>query len=773
MADIQDLTYSVSYELSDDVFAKAVENENKLDEGFKTASMSAAKVDENLSKAASSASKVSNSSGKIDDELKKSSNSSKTFSDHMKQIGDYSQKSNTMIGQLKDTLLSLGAGIGIASLIKAGTDSFTSFEDAMANVRATMGQISNKDFKDMENVALEWGGKTKYSATEAAQAMYYTASAGFDAKTQMEVLPSVLNLASAGGLDLAKSSDILTTSMGALGLSVKDVPNFINQMAVAAQATQTDVDQLGEGILTVGGVARQANMSTADLNTELGILANSGKKGADGGTALRNVLLNLTAPNDQVSKLMKELGVHITDTTGKIRPFNDILLDLKNSMKGFNQGTQMGILEKIGGKENVQGLSILLDGAGKSYEDLKKKITDSKDAAVNMANVQNDTVSGSFKLLKNAIDSTFIKNINNSELGTSLKDLFKGLTSMVPKAANEINYIVKLIKDNKAIILGVITALAGFQIIFKVVGLIGMFTTALGAFKKGEKAVNGIGKALELFKNPVFLVVLAIAALIGILVYAYKTNASFRKTVDELFTAIGSLAKFIGSTVVPILAGPFSAIWNTVKALISNFITIIQGLFTILTGVINFIVGVFTGNWKQAWEGIKQIFTGVFDTLKGAFAAFLNFLSSGINTAIGLVNGITSKIPGIGSKLKIPEVPTIEFKHAAGTDYAPGGLSLVGEYGPEIINLQRGAQVKTANETSTLLNQSPRYSQPYKRNTNVNIKSSPVFSIAVNESKNPKETATEIDKKLRGSIDQYFDDKFKMLIAQLGLDGDN
>lgn len=773
MSDIKDLTYGISYDIEDSAFSKAVENEDKLDNGFKTAAMSASKIDDNLNKAASSASKVSTNAKKIDDELKQTSTSSKTLSDHMKQIGDYSEKSNSMMSSFKSTILSLGAGVGIVEMIKAGTNSFTGFEDSMANVRATMGQISDKDFKDMENVALEWGGKTKYSATQAAEAMYFTASAGFDAKTQMEVLPSVLNLASAGNLDLAKSSDILTTSMGSLGLNVKDIPNFINQMAVAAQATQTDVDQLGQGILTVGGVAKQANLSTADLNTELGILANSGKKGADGGTALRNVLLNLTAPNEQVSKLMKDLGVHVTDTSGKIRPFNDILLDLKKSMSGLSQGEQMGVLEKIGGKENVQALSILLAGAGNDYDTLKKKIVNSKDAASDMAKVQNDTVSGSFKLLKNAIDATFIKNINDSEMGKSLKDLLKNLTTMVPKAANEINYLIKLIRENKGLILGLIGAFAGFSIIFKVVGWIGEFNKALNLFKNGEKAVNGIGKAMQLFTNPVFLVILAIAALIGVFIYAYKTNASFRKTVDNLFTALGSLAKFIMGTIVPIIAGPFSAIWTNVKALINNFITIVQGVFKILSGLINFVVGVFTGNWKQAWEGVKQVFSGIIDVIKGIFAGFINYFTSGINGVIGLVNGLTNKIPGIGSKLKIPTIPTIEFSNAAGTNYSPGGTTLVGEYGPEILNLPKGSQVKTANETSTILNQSSRASQPIKRSSNTNITSKPTFIITVKESNSPKETASEIEKMMREKFGKYFDDKFATLIMQMGYGGDN
>jgi TP901 family phage tail tape measure protein len=774
LSDIRELTYNISYELEDSALSKAMENESKLDEGFKTAAISATKVDENLSKAASSASKASNNSKKIDDELKKSSSSAKTVSDHMKEIGDYSEKSNSMVGNLKNTLLSLGVGFSVASAVKAGTDSFVAFDQTMANVRATMGDISDKEYKDLENAALEYGSKTEYSSKQVAEAMFYTASAGFDAKTQMEVLPSVLNLASSGQIDLAKSSDILTTSMSSLKLDTKDVPVLVDQMAVAAQASLTDIDHMGDAITNVGGSARNANMSTADLNTELAILANSGKKGADGGVALRNTLLNLTAPNDQVSKLIKELGVHITDTTGSIRPFNDILVDLKGSMKDLNQGTQMGILEKIGGKENVEALNILLSGSGEEFEKYKQQILDSSGAAEKMAEVQRDTLGGSFKLLKNTIDATFIKNINDSELGKTLKDLMKNLTTMVPNAANEINYLIKLMKDNKSVILGVISALGSFSIILKVVGWIGQFSKALTLFKAGETAVNGIGKAMTLFTNPVFLVVLAIGALIGILIYAYKTNDSFKNTVDNLFTALGSLAKFIMNTVVPILAGPFSAIWDTIKALISNFITIVQGLFEILSGLINFIVGVFTGNWKQAWEGVKEIFMGIIDVLKGAFAGFINFFTGGINTAIGLVNGIASKIPGIGSSLKIPEIPRVEFKNAAGTNFSPGGVTLVGEYGPEIVNMPRGSQVKTANETSSILNQSIPTSQPFRsRNSNVNIKSSPIININIKESKNPRDTASEVERVLREKFGNYFDDKFAILTSQLGLDGAN
>lgn len=126
-------------------------------------------------------------------------------------------------------------------------------------------------------------------------------------------LPTVLNLASAGGMDLAAASDMVTDSMSALGIEAtqENLTKFGDQLAKTAQKSNTSVSQLGEAVLTVGGTAKTLAGGTTELNTLLGIIADNGVKGAEGGTALRNIMLSLQAPTDMAAKKMKALGLSV------------------------------------------------------------------------------------------------------------------------------------------------------------------------------------------------------------------------------------------------------------------------------------------------------------------------------------------------------------------------------------------------------------------------------------------------------------------------------
>jgi TP901 family phage tail tape measure protein len=121
----------------------------------------------------------------------------------------------------------------------------------------TVDQIGN-----LSEFAKEMGATTQFSATEAAEAMNYLALAGYDAEKQIAALPTVLNLAAAGDMDLAYASDLVTDSMAALGLSMNQLENYSDQMAKTAQKSNTSVAQLGEAILVCGGQAKMAGMDT-------------------------------------------------------------------------------------------------------------------------------------------------------------------------------------------------------------------------------------------------------------------------------------------------------------------------------------------------------------------------------------------------------------------------------------------------------------------------------------------------------------------------------
>ena len=219
------------------------------------------------------------------------------------------------------------AGIGVAS-IKTAAD----FESSMSQVAATMGMTSqeiengSKDYEKLEKAARDMGSATQYSASEAAEALNYLALAGYDVDRSVETLPIVLNLAAAGGIDLASASDMVTDAMSALGDTAGTAENFVDKMAKTSQKSNTSIAQLGEAILTVGGTAKTLAGGTTELNTALGILADNGIKGAEGGTALRNMILSLSAPTDTAAEKMEELGLKVFDANGNMRPMNDLSL---------------------------------------------------------------------------------------------------------------------------------------------------------------------------------------------------------------------------------------------------------------------------------------------------------------------------------------------------------------------------------------------------------------------------------------------------------------
>ena len=203
-------------------------------------------------------------------------------------------------------------GLAAASM-KVGSN----FESSMSQVAATMGltteDIANgsEEFKILSQAAKDAGATTAFSASQAAEALNYLALAGYDAQTAANALPAVLNLAAAGGLDLAYASDLATDAMAALGIeaSNENLTRFGDEMAKTASKANTSVAQLGEAILTVGGTAKSLAGGTTELNAALGVLANRGIKGSEGGTALRNVILSLSAPTDKAASAMKSLGL--------------------------------------------------------------------------------------------------------------------------------------------------------------------------------------------------------------------------------------------------------------------------------------------------------------------------------------------------------------------------------------------------------------------------------------------------------------------------------
>lgn len=342
--------------------------------------------------------------------------------------------------------LFIAVSAAFTGAVTASTAIGSSFEASMSQVASTMGitvaEIENgsEAYEALSNSAQEWGAKTKYSATEAAEALNYLALAGYTVTEATETLPKVLNLAAAGGMELARASDMVTDSAAALGLGVDEIDRLIDEMAVTSQKSNTNVSQLGEGILTVGGTAKILSGGITELNTALGILADNGIKGAEGGTALRQIILNLTTPTDKAAEKMAELGLEVFDMQGNIRGLNEIFEDLSKTLEYASDQERMEALGTIFDARQLKSATALMANYGDRWDELSGFIDASAGAADDMAKTLNNNLKGALEEMSSAAEGVAIR----------VYEVFKEpLTNALKQATSAINQLEEAIQDPK------------------------------------------------------------------------------------------------------------------------------------------------------------------------------------------------------------------------------------------------------------------------------------------------------------------------------------
>lgn len=329
------------------------------------------------------------------------------------------------------------------------------FDSAMSQVAATLGKTVDEmntevgevdtSFGHFEGTLSDFarfmGANTAFTATEAAQALNYMALAGYDAQKSMNMLPNVLNLAAAGNFDLARASDMVTDAQSALGLGMDETNVLVDQMARTASRTNTSVSQLGEAILTVGGTAKMMKGGTTELSAVLGVLADNGIKGSEGGTALRNILLSLSAPTDKAKKSLDSLGVSVFDESGNMRSLTDIMTDFGKATKGMTDQQRAGFINDIFNKRDLKSVEALLGTTTDRWAQLNEEISNADGSSSSMAGTQLDNLQGDITKLNSALSELKLNVVEGITPG--LRKLAQWATSFI----QDLNGIVDKIQE--------------------------------------------------------------------------------------------------------------------------------------------------------------------------------------------------------------------------------------------------------------------------------------------------------------------------------------
>ncbi len=519
------------------------------------------------------------------------------------------------------------------------------FESAMSKVSAISGATGN-DLDMLNKKAQEMGAKTKFSATESAEAFTYMAMAGWKTEDMLDGISGIMSLAAADGLDLATTSDIVTDALTAFGLGAKDSGHFADVLAKASSSANTNVSLLGESFKYVAPVAGALGMSAEDVGIALGLMGNAGIKGSQAGTALRASLTRLIKPTDTAADLMEQYNLSMTNSDGTMKSLSEVMNTLRKNLGGLTEAEQAQVAATIFGQESMSGMLSIINASEKDYNSLTKSIYDAEGAAQQMADTMLDNLSGQIVLLKSALEGLAI------QFGEILMPYIKRFTEWLQNLITKFQEMTPEQQNQVVQFAAIAAAIGPVLLIFgKLITSVGNILTTFG---KIPGAITKLSTALAGITAPIAAIIAAVAVLVAAFVTLWKNNEEFRDKMTGIWEEIkGKFEGFIQGVVdrVNELGFDFESIVEIIKEIWNGFCeffapafesgfqalsNVLDVVFDVLLGLLDIFVGLFTGDWEKAWEGVKGIFVGLWDFLQDTLTNALDYLFKSSNTFLGL-----------------------------------------------------------------------------------------------------------------------------------------
>lgn len=552
----------------------------------------------------------------------------------LQKIGATGEKLQTVgnkissVGQKLLPVTGVVTGLGTAA-VKTAAD----FDSAMSRVAAVSG-ATGSNFDSLRDKAREMGAKTKFSATEAADAMNYMAMAGWKTEDMLSGIEGVMYLAAASGEDLATTSDIVTDALTAFGLSAGDSGHFADVLAAASSNANTNVSMMGETFKYCAPVAGALGFSVEDTAEAIGLMGNAGIKASQAGTSMRSIMTNLTGDVKLSGAAIGDVTIATTNADGSMRSLSAILADCRVAFGGMTEAEKANNAEALVGKNAMSGFLALMNAAPEDIEKVSGAVNNCKDAAKKMADTMQDNLEGQLTILKSQLQELAIS--FGDLLMPAVRSIVSGLQGMVdvlnamPDGVKRVIMIVALL----AAALGPVLIIIG-----KTLSAIGTIMTWAPKLAGAISAVKGAFAALSatMMANPIAIVIAAIAALVAAFIYLWNTNEEFRQFWIRLWNEIEEVAVQVWTAVSQFLVSAWNgirntavAVWNGIRDFFSGLWAGIKTLFiTVVTAISTFLVG--------AWNGIRATVMAVWN----AISAFLGSVWNGIKSVItNVVNGI-------------------------------------------------------------------------------------------------------------------------------------
>lgn len=582
----------------------------------------------------------------------------------------YAEKAQKIGG----TITKVGEAIMPASMATVGlgtaaVKTAANFDTSMSQVQATMGLTKDSTSKlngetvntmdALSKLARTMGKDTKFSASEAADAINILAMAGMDTDDIYSALPATLNLAAAGNIGIAQAADYATGIMSGFGMETKDASKVADVLAVTASSAKGSVSDFGAGLAQAAGQASITGQSFEDTATALGILGNHNISAAEGGNMLQRVLKNLYQPTSTAKDALDALGVSAYDSEGKARPLQDVLTDLRGKLGELSEEDYNSVMGQIFDTASLRGANFLIQDSGEAFDNLRAKIGGATGAAEKMAEVQQDNLQGQLTILKSQLEELAIS------FGELLMPKIREIVGKIQDFVDKLNNMDE--SQKQAIIrVGLFVAAAGPLLValgkvitftgdvaIKIGDLVRWYTMAGGASGILTSAQSALGSAFAFLTSPIGIVIGVIAVLVAAFIHLWRTNEDFRNAVIAIWERIkGAFQEFVGGIQERLSAMgiSFQSITQTISAIWDGFCnllapvfeaafgiiaTVLETAFGVITGLLDVFIGAYNGNWTQLWTGVQEIFGAVWEGIKGVFSGVLTALQGVADVFLG------------------------------------------------------------------------------------------------------------------------------------------
>lgn len=517
-------------------------------------------------------------------------NQTATFSDKMSALG------NTMssIGGTLTTSVTLPlVGLGTAAL-KVGND----FEAQMSRVQAISG-ATGEELQSLNDLALQLGADTSFSASQAAQGMENLASAGFTVNEIVAAMPGLLDLAASSGADLATATEIAASAVRGFGLEADQTGHVADVFAEASARTNAQVEDMGEAMKYIAPVANAMGQSLEETAAAIGIMSDAGIKGSQAGTSLRGALSRLAKPTEAMLGVMDQLGISFFDAEGNMLSLSGIVSQLETNMAGLTQEQRNNALVTLFGQESLSGMLALMDRGSDELSAMAESFENVDGAAKAMADVMLDNTAGALEALGGSVETLAIK----------LQQVMAPTVQAVAEKITEfVNTLSNMDEDTLRVIVTVGSLVAAIGPLLLIIG-------------KVVSAIAAIGPALSVLTGPIGIVIAAVAAL----AVAWATDfAGIQETTESIFNSIREIIESVWNTITEIWNSNFMGIRSIAETTWEAIKGIFEGAFQAIEGVFEVFSALFSGDWEALWQGIKDIFSGIWTAIGSLLEGFLD-----------------------------------------------------------------------------------------------------------------------------------------------------